>query len=246
MQFAMRGGRAAVGHLSLHLCSDHHTRSTAAPCCSPHSSLPDAGTEPVIRRLASAVARDAVPDPKGGNNLLGRLFLHLCVDFSYNKVTDACKETSIDGTAKALGTKSPSTFGAAFASLRIKRGFVRVLKRPGLRKEAASTGTTSVLAPVLAHDRRQNKSKGPSKPPNRVDELVKNDANPVYWTGREATKALVVAREHKQVHFACASSFNKWRMCLELDPFENMPPSPELGFTSGTEDAGFSAAAQAA
>ncbi|KAL6791553.1 hypothetical protein J3E68DRAFT_408458 [Trichoderma sp. SZMC 28012] len=90
MQFAMRGGRAAVGHLSLHLCSDHHTRSTASPCCSPHSSLPDAGTEPVIRRLASAVARDAVPDPKGGDNLLGRLFLHLFVDFSYNKVTEYC------------------------------------------------------------------------------------------------------------------------------------------------------------
>lgn len=35
-------------------------------------------------------------------------------------------------------------------------------------------------------------------------------------------------------------------MCLELDLFENIPPSPELGFTSGTEDAGFSAAAQAA
>lgn len=91
-----------------------------------------------------------------------------------------------------------------------------MLKRPGLRKEAASTGTTSVLAPLLAHDRRQKKSQGASKPPNRVDELVKNDANPVYWTGREATKALVVAREHKQVHFACASSFNKVRvpMCL--------------------------------
>ncbi|KAK0765279.1 hypothetical protein N5P37_001205 [Trichoderma harzianum] len=161
MQFAMRGGRVAVGHLSLHLCSDHHTRSTAAPCCSPHSSLPDAGTEPVIRRLASAVARDAVPDPKGEKLAWPLLSASLCRFLHRVQVcTSACKETSIDGTAKALGTKFPSTFGAAFASLRIKRGFVRVLKRPGLRKEAASTGTTSVLAPVLAHDRRQKKNQG--------------------------------------------------------------------------------------
>ncbi|KAL6689791.1 hypothetical protein J3F84DRAFT_406085 [Trichoderma pleuroticola] len=155
MQFAMRGEESrSRPSLHLHLCSDHHTGSTATPCCSPHSSLPVAGTEPVIRRLASAVARDAVPDDPKGGSLLGRRSPHLCdacVRIQRRECTSACKETSMDGTAKALGTKSPSTF---------ERGFVSVLKRPGLRKEAASTGTTSVLAPVLAHDRRQKKSQG--------------------------------------------------------------------------------------
>ncbi|KAL7942300.1 hypothetical protein V8C42DRAFT_331920 [Trichoderma barbatum] len=64
MQFAMRRERTAIGH---HLSSECSVILVAhslllAPCCSPHSSLPDAGSEAAIRLLASAVARDAVPD----------------------------------------------------------------------------------------------------------------------------------------------------------------------------------------
>ncbi|KAL6810683.1 hypothetical protein GGI42DRAFT_339623 [Trichoderma sp. SZMC 28013] len=145
----MRGGRVAVGHLSTSISAaiiiPTRNRSTAAPCCSPHSSVPDADTERVIRRLASAVARDAVPDPRGEELAWPLLSASLCC-FLVQVTEWRVPAYSIDGTAKALGTKSPST------------GFVSVLKRPGLRKEAASSGTTGVLAPVLVHDRRRRTS----------------------------------------------------------------------------------------
>lgn len=132
MQFAMRGGRAAVGHLSLHLCSDHHTRSTASPCCSPHSSLPDAGTEPVIRRLASAVARDAVPDPKGGRTCLA---VTLCISVSISRTTEermpAYEYSTVYSYAPALARKQALTARPRRLAQNPRRRLVQRLRRYG-------------------------------------------------------------------------------------------------------------------
>lgn len=113
----------------------------AAPSSSPHSSLPDAGTEPVIRRLASAVARDAVPDPGGDPGLLS---LHLSSP-SLSR-TSTCMDKALAARPRRLA-QNPVLVGGCIASpfRRQKKSLAGVLKRP-LHKEAASTGTSCVLA----------------------------------------------------------------------------------------------------